>query len=228
MKRVGALLAVIGLVLVMSPSPAKAAPCTGLLCLNGDGGLVEVPLVERLVDSVTGTVERLVEPAAPPAQPSTPSPVPLPAPSPPARPQAPAPQSPRPIVPVPQTNATPAPAPVIPGQPTEPPVETATPSSSANNSPTGQEAEESGTVEASEPTPPAPVNNGVDSPVVPDDPEVAAVTGSLLGLAIGLACAFLLMFIAYRRGQAAGEEKSINDFLGYIRGTPEPGRHRST
>lgn len=224
MKRVGVVLAVVGLVLFISPSPASAAPCDGLLCIGGEDGLLQAPLVERLVDTLAGTVDRAIDP--PPAPSPTPAPQPVPSPAP-VRPQAPAPSSPRPSAPGPQTNATPEPTRSIPAPTTSTaPERTAT----RTNAPTGQEGQRSGTVEASTPTQTTPVNPGVDSPVVPDDPEVAAFTGSLFGLAIGLVCAFLLMFIAYRRGQAAGEEKSINDFLGYIRGTnpPEPGRHRST
>lgn len=246
MKRALAVLAIVGLVLVMAPSPAHAAPSElgscqdapldllGIsvplqVCVRVDGNEAITSVVNgagNVVDTIITPVQTVIERVE----------VPVPGPTPPA--------------PAPVTVTAPAPAPVtrtvtqaprtvtksaIPSTATETATETATTTvtpptvttapTRANN-PTGQEGQRSGTVEASTPTAPAPVNPGVDSPVVPDDPEVAAFTGSLLGLFIGLVCAFLLMFIAYRRGQAAGEEKSINDFLGYIRGEPQPGRHR--
>lgn len=244
MKRVLALAAVIGLVVLWAPSPAKAAPLinceaqdglllSGLeLCVSvapGEqahayvnllgGGLVadvpiNLPIVEPIIERVVETVTVTVPGPAVPGPTVTVTP-PRPAPATVTRTTT--------ISPGADGTAT------VTTTQTQAPA-TVTESTSATTTATvtrsGQAASTSGTVSTA-PTLAGPPEEPGEVNLLPDTPGAAAATGGLLGLFIGLICAFLLMFIAYRRGQAAGEEKSIQDFLGYLRGTPQPGRHRT-
>lgn len=215
MRRLLAVLAIMGMVVFIA-TPANAAPECRLLCVDvaGEEGLlgIQIPLVEDLVESLTGTVERVVEPIVPPPpapvppSPATPAPTPAPAPGT-VRPQAPA--APSPAAPAPQTNAPVAPTP-------EAPVNSAAPTEGAapTNAPTGQDRQRGGTVGPStSATAPSPRETGADFPIVPDDPDVAAATFSILGLLVGILLGIIGLFVAYKRGRTDGEQAAMDQFL---------------
>lgn len=205
----GLAIALVAGLLVLMPSPAQAAPedCD-LLCveIGGDDGLLDldVPLIESLLDAVNETLEPIITPA-----PSLPPIVPAPSPT---APPPPASITPTPTPSQPITPQQPTPPPVVPSNvpaPSAPstPVE----SSAPQNTQAGQEPSESATLAETESAPPRESGGAIDA-IVPDDPEVAAVTGSLVGLFIGLIAAFFLMMIAYKRGQEAGIAATVEEF----------------
>lgn len=213
MRRLLAISAVIALGMMLMPTPARAADCASLdlgPLLNVTADCQVLDLTGNVVGEVTGGVVEIVREITIPGPTVTVT----------APPPAPA-----------TVTRTVTPPTVTRAGPTQ--TETQAPTTVTQTAPqatititrSGQASATSATVVAT-PTVAAPPADKPGIDVLPDSPTAAAATGSIFGLLIGLMCAFLLMFIAYRRGQAAGEEKSLRDFLGYLRGTPEPGRHR--
>lgn len=236
MKRVSVMGAVIALVFFGAPSPANAAQkcqtgALGLVCLNVvDGNAVVTDalgntLVSAPVPPVVETVTKTVTVNVPGPTVTVPGPtqtitVPAPRPS-----GAPAPATVTRTAPaatvtatetVTQEGATLTQAPTTV-------TETATTTRQSGGAPATLSNKTTTPMLAEPPSePPARID------LLPDTPVVAAATGSIFGLIVGLLAAFILMFIAYRRGQVAGEEATLREFLGYLRGEPQPGRHRAT
>lgn len=219
MRRIFAVLAITVLGIAILTNSAKAADCADLdlgplLSVTADCQVLDT--LGNVVGQVTGGVVEIVREI----------PVPGPTITVTAPPPAPATVT-RTITPPTVTRPGPTQTQIAPTTVTQtaPPTTVPPATITATITRSGQAASTSGTVSPT-PTLAAPPSGGGGLNLLPDEPAAAAATGGIFGLIIGLICAFLLMFIAYRRGHAAGEEKSLRDFLGYLRGTPEPGRHR--
>lgn len=231
MKRFLAILAIAGLV-VLTASPAKAAPAElgacqpmpvlGLqMCVRVDGNEAITTVIDGagdIVDSVTVPVQTIVERVEVPVIVPGPTPAPVtvtaPAPAPTTRTVT---QAPETVTQTPDTVTEEAPAPA-----TETVTETATPTTT--NGPVGQDRDESDTLgdDESTPTLAAPPSDNETGPIfdfVPDDPEVAAATFSILGLLVGLALGVMGLFMAYKRGRTDGEQAAMDEFLGVLQGT---------
>lgn len=226
MKRVFVASAIFGLVLLGSPSPANAASdCQqgplGLVCLSvDDNGVVSVTgpaglnlsVDDPIVREVTVYVDRPGPTTTLPGQTVTLGPAPA----------------------ATVTRTVPGPTTIAPGPTTRETItETATSTETATvtNTTGGQTATPSVTLseESTTPTlaePPVEQPGSVD--LVPDDPKVAAATGSLFGLFAGIILGIAGLYVAYRRGQIDGEKTTLQEFLGVIRGEPAAltGRHR--
>lgn len=229
MKRVLAISAVFALVLFGAPSPASAAQecetsALGLVCLDVVNGQATVsdalgnPLVSLPVPPV---VERVTETVTIPGPTITvPGPTQTITVTPPRPPQA------APATATVTRTASGSTATVTATQSGA--TLTAAPTTvTTTQTPGRQSSATSGTLATTTVTAVPPVRPPDKIDLLPDTPTAAAATGSIFGLFVGLAAAFALMFIAYRRGQVAGEEATLKEFLGYIRGEPQPGRHRA-
>lgn len=241
MKRLSVILAVALLALFAVPGPAKAAPstrdCTPVpfqvpegseldplipiptLCVKVIDGkavaTVTAPDGTRLAGAETLPLRDIIDAVVGGAVPPTSAPAPV------APPRAPATVTQTRVIPGP----TPAPKTITETiTVTEPATPTAevTPSATPTNTPTGQDRSRGATVSAEPPSMEQP-EAGID--LVPDDPETAAATYSILGLLVGILLGILGLYAAYRRGQINGEKDTLREFLGVIRNTAP--RHRA-
>lgn len=214
MKRTATVAAVFALIFLGAPSPANAAPaeCDILVPLGFVCARVVDGVVLDTAGKVLGTVDPVIERVEVPVPTTVPGPT--------------------------RTVTAPAPAPRTVTRSAAPATvtESATPSTqtvTATPTPTntaGQNRNGSGTLEADSGTPtlaePPPVApDSVD--LLPDTPVAAAATGSVLGLAAGILIGVALLYVVYRRGQLDGEKATLQEFLGHVRGLPQPGRHRA-
>lgn len=240
MKRLLVVLAVSVLAVFAVPGPAKAAPgepkCEEFLTptvdviplqlcvsyaegdahayvnLPGGGGMlkdvsltvVNIPAEEVVGEIIDETIGGGVGAGSPPPPP----------------PPAPAPAT------VTQTRVIPGPTPapetitetITVTEPAAPTTAEPTPT----NAPTRQDRSRGATVSAQPPSMEQP-EAGID--LIPDDPEAAAATYSLLGLLVGILLGILGLFVAYRSGHKNGEKDTLREFLNEIRGTAP--RHRA-
>lgn len=232
MKRLLAILAIVGLV-VLTASPAKAAPACqdapldllGIsvplqVCVSVDGNEAVTTIVNgagQIVDTITTPVQTIVERVEVPVVVPGPAPAPVTVTAP-----APAPAT-RTVTQAPRTVTQEAPSPA-----TETATETATSTATATatasptNGPVGQDRGASGRVaNESTPTLAVPPSNDEPGPIfdfVPDDPEVAAATFSIVGLLVGIGLGIIGLFVAYKRGRTDGEQATMDEFLGTITG----------
>lgn len=211
MKRTLTAGAVFALVLLGAPSPANALPevCPlGVVCATVDP---EGRILNEAGEVIGRTLETLPAPVTVTASPSTTT-----APAPPARTVT----ATRTATRTATETATRTAAPTTV-------TETATETATRTVIPPGQNGNRSDTLDAAPPNVPVPgpVEAGID--IIPDDPETAAATGSVFGLFAGILIGLVGLYVAYRRGQIDGEKATLKEFLGMIRGEPQPGRHRA-
>lgn len=223
MRRVAVASAAFALVFFGVPSPANAASedCSeqtellGLVCVSivDDEAVATLravpggpPLVSARVPAPVQTITETVTEYIP-ASPSPPIRVPVPGPT--------------------RTVTATPPAPRTVTETPTPVTSTATVTATPTNTTGGQRTAPSDILgnEAAEVTSPPVEPGSVD--LIPDDPKVAATTFSILGLLAGIALGVIGLFIAYRLGQKDGEKATLKEFLGVIRGEPQPGRHRA-
>lgn len=230
MKRFLAIIAIAGL-LLLTASPAKATPSElgvceptpvlGLqLCVRIDGNEAITTVIDGagdIVDSVVAPVQTIVERVEVPV--IVPGPAPAPA------------TVTRTVTP-PRATVTQAPETVTVTEEGATITETAPPASvtpTPTNGPVGQDRDESDRLDdESTPTLAVPPSDNEPGPIfdfVPDDPEVAAATFSIVGFIAGIILGIIGLIMAYKRGKTDGEQATMDEFLGTLH--PTGPKHRA-